>query len=151
MGGHAYWYFVAHQDDLQSALDALREREFRAGRYNPVIQFLPFERPDFFSLTLGAKHRTIQDALEASAEDGTRSILDITRIGANPGFQVAAPFREEIARESTGSARPTSEQVSDMALSQLLESIEERGQCFYLTIYDEARPSELLFAGYSFD
>jgi hypothetical protein len=41
--------------------------------------------------------------------------------------------------------------VDDMALSVLLESIEERGRCFYLTIYNGERPSELLFAEYSFD
>jgi hypothetical protein len=151
MGGHAYWYFVTYQADLQSALDALREREFRAGRYNPVIRLLPFGRPDFLTMAPGPKHRTIQEAFDASAEDGTRSILDITRVGANPGLQVAAPFPEEIVREATGFARPTRAHVSEIALSALLESIEDRGQCFYLTMYDAERPSELLFAGYSFD
>ena len=41
MGGEPYWYFVPYQPNIQAALDALRAREFKAGRYNPV---LPFQR-----------------------------------------------------------------------------------------------------------
>ena len=35
MGAHPYWYFVKYQSNLQKALDELRDREFKAGRYNP--------------------------------------------------------------------------------------------------------------------
>jgi hypothetical protein len=41
MGGHPYWYFVPFQPNAQVALDELREREFRAGRYSPVMLFPP--------------------------------------------------------------------------------------------------------------
>jgi hypothetical protein len=92
-----------------------------------------------------------EEALDASAEDGTRSILDIERVGTKPDYQVAAPFPDSVVKAATGSARPTRAEVNDMALSVLLESIEERRQCFYLTIYDGEQPSELFFAGYSFD
>ena len=77
MGGHCYSYFVPYQTDIGSALQTLRQREFQAGRYNPVIHF-PFDGA--VSLTTqspGAKHRSIEDALEASDADGTRSILDM--------------------------------------------------------------------------
>jgi len=39
MGAHPYWYFVKHEPDIDHALQQLREREFRAGRYNPVIRY----------------------------------------------------------------------------------------------------------------
>ena len=42
MGGHPYWYVVAYDANLEAALERLREREFRAGRYNPVMPFIPF-------------------------------------------------------------------------------------------------------------
>ena len=34
MGGEPWFYFVAYQKDINSALQALRRREFQAGRYN---------------------------------------------------------------------------------------------------------------------
>jgi hypothetical protein len=37
----AWMYFVPYESDLQSTLDKLKEREFRAGRYNPVLLELP--------------------------------------------------------------------------------------------------------------
>jgi hypothetical protein len=42
MGGHEWFYFVEYQSDINSALQALRRREFEAGRYNPVMWFPPF-------------------------------------------------------------------------------------------------------------
>ncbi len=40
MGGHPYWYFVPYSENPKVALEALREREFKAGRYNPVLPFI---------------------------------------------------------------------------------------------------------------
>jgi hypothetical protein len=37
MGGHAWFYFVDYEPDINAALRKLREREFRAGRYNPAV------------------------------------------------------------------------------------------------------------------
>jgi hypothetical protein len=41
MGSHPYRYFVPYPDDFQQALEERREREFAAGRYNPVMMFPP--------------------------------------------------------------------------------------------------------------
>jgi hypothetical protein len=35
MGGHAWFYFVDYEPDINSALQKLREREFRAGVTTP--------------------------------------------------------------------------------------------------------------------
>jgi hypothetical protein len=42
MGSSPYWYFVPYEEDRNAALQKLREREFLAGRYNPVIDFPEF-------------------------------------------------------------------------------------------------------------
>ena len=82
MGGHPYWYFVSYEGDAGQALDALREREFLAGRYNPVLRYIEFDDPGFSAQQPGPQHDSIEAAMEAALEEGTRSILDVrTRSG----------------------------------------------------------------------
>jgi len=147
MGAHPYYYFVEHQPDVEAALQDLRQREFRAGRYNPVQPFPHFPiRPD--SPAPGAKHRSIDEAREAAAEDGTRSILDIAAVSDVPDFCVAAPLGKEELERYFGTDQPTKETVSRQL--DFLASI-ERGHCIYFTVFEAGQPSELFFAGYSFD
>jgi hypothetical protein len=149
MGAHPYWYFVSHEGDLQKTLDALRNREFKAGRYNPVMPFPEFDSPDFFQQAPGAGHTTIDEARDDAAEDGTRSILDIDRISHQPDFCVASPFPPDLVRDATGSERPTRAEA-EQAFDELLEPI-ERGHCHYLVLQGQDGKTEVLFAGYSFD
>lgn len=147
MGAHPYYYFVKYQPDVEAALQELRQREFEAGRYNPAQPFPRFPiRPD--SPAPGAEHYSIGAAREAAAEDGTRSILDIESIAEDPDFCVAAPLPEEALEEYFDTVQPTKEMISRNM--EFLESI-ERGQCIYISVYENGRPSELFFAGYSFD
>jgi hypothetical protein len=148
MGGHAYWYFVPYQEDLQQALDELRAREFAAGRYNPVIRYIKFTEPEFSRQKPGAKHKTIAAALAASQEEGTRSILDIAKIAEAPGYGVAAPLDEEIVTDLYGTAQPARDIVENNMV--FLDSI-ERGQCAYLVLYEGGEPTEICFVGYSYD
>jgi hypothetical protein len=147
MGAHPYWYTVKYRQDVGAALDELREREFRAGRYNPVIPFISFPITAS-SPAPGARHRTIQDALKASNADGTRSILDIYSIAEEPDFGVAAPLAPEVLQSLYGTDQPTRAAVE--ANMDFLEDI-ERGHAVYIILYADGSPSELLFAGYSFD
>jgi hypothetical protein len=39
MGGHPWWYLVPYEKDVAKSLEALRQREFKAGRYNPAEDF----------------------------------------------------------------------------------------------------------------
>jgi hypothetical protein len=148
MGGHPYWYFVPYNKDPQAALDDLREREFKAGRYNPVLPFIDFEEPAFSAQKPGPKHRTIKKAVEASAEEGTRSILDITSISPTSEYCAATPVAGEVLRNLYDTDKPTHEML--VAKMDFLHEI-ERGKCVYLTVYKDKKPSELLFAGYSYD
>ncbi len=69
MGSSPYWYTVPYEADVNAALQKLRVREFKAGRYNPVIPKLRFPLTDK-SPAPGAKHKSIAAALTAADADG---------------------------------------------------------------------------------
>src|SRR5262245_53200235 len=144
MGAVPYFYWVKHQPDVNKALQELREREFRAGRYNPVMA-MPFTSQDE---SPGAQHRSLAAALRASGEDGTRSILDIEEVGDEPDFGVAAPLDHETLQDLYGTTQPTRQMIEqDMSLTEDLE----RGHCLYTVAYKDGKPDEIFFAGYSYD
>src|SRR4051794_29681064 len=95
MGAEPYWYTVRDQPDAEAALQELREREFRAGRYNPVIPSLAFPiGPN--SPALGAHHSSIAAAFSAAGAAGTRSILDLGRISEEPEMGAVTPLADEM-------------------------------------------------------
>jgi hypothetical protein len=147
MGGHPYWYFVPYQANVPLALQNLRRREFEAGRYNPVVPFIAFGEPAFSSQVSRPEHPTIDAAIAAAGEDGTRSILDIARIDAEPGCGVASPLAARHLMDLYGTEKPTREMVAGM---DFLEGV-ERGHCVYFVVFDNGEPAEICFAGYSYD
>lgn len=148
MGGHPWFYFVEYEPDVSAALQKLRRREFDAGRYNPAVDF-----PEFpvtaDSPAPGAQHDSIEEALEDSDADGTRSILDMERIADEPDFNAVTRMPRETLLELFGTDRPTREMIDES--DELFELMDERGQGIYIIVYDGERPSEIFFAGYSFD
>jgi hypothetical protein len=146
MGAHPYWYFVKYKPDFNAALAELRQREFKAGRYNPVMPFLNF--PVDESESPGAQHDSIEEAMEDADADGTRSILDIQVVADEPDFCVAAPLDQEVVESLYGTQQPTHEMLEENM--DFLEDI-ERGHAIYTIAYKDGKPDEILFAGYSFD
>jgi hypothetical protein len=147
MGGHPWFYFVDYEPDINAALQKLRQREFQAGRYNPVVWFPEFPvRPQ--SPAPGAQHDSIEDAIEEADADGTRSILDMERVSGDPDYNAVAPLPEEDLHELFGTDKPTHEMVEG---SDELFELLERGQGVYVIVYSDDQPSEIFFAGYSFD
>jgi hypothetical protein len=147
MGAEPYFYFVKYDEDIDSALQELREREFEAGRYNPVIPHLNFPiGPD--SPAPGAQHESIEDALEESGEDGTRSILDLDHISDEPEFGGVTPLTTEQLEGLFGTEQPTHEMVEDNG--DIFENI-ERGHGAFIVVYKRGIPDENFFVGYSFD
>lgn len=148
MGGHPWFYFVEYEPDVDAALQRLRRREFEAGRYNPAVDF-----PDFpltaDSPAPGAQHGSIEEAIEDADADGTRSILDMERVAEEADFNAVTPVRRETLLELFGTDRPTREMVDKS--DELFELMDERGQGVYIIVYEGERPSEIFFAGYSFD
>ena len=146
MGGHPWWYLVPYEKDVASSLEALRQREFKAGRYNPVEPFPRF--PVDLHHAPGCRHASIEDAREDSDADGTRSILDVSQLSDKPDYDAVAPLDDDELIEFFGTTRPTAEEVEDN--DDLFEQI-ERGQGVYIVIYEDDKPSQIFFAGYSYD
>ena len=148
MGGHPWFYFVEYETDVESALRKLRQREFDAGRYNPAVDFPAFPvTPE--SPAPGARHDSIEEAIEDADADGTRSILDMERVSDEADFNAVAPMARETLLELFGTDRPTREMIDES--DELFELMDERGQGVYVIVYEGERPSEIFFAGYSFD
>jgi hypothetical protein len=150
MGGHFWSYTVPYQQDIRRALEALREQEFRAGRF-----WQPDEvQPGFFARLLGrgpSKPRrpaSISEALKISDATGTRSILDMERVTDTPELGAVSPLRSEELRRLFGTEQPTLEAIekSDEFIDRL-----ERGQGVYIILYQQGKPEKIYFAGYSYD
>ena len=146
MGGHPWWYLVPYEKDVQASLDALRQREFKAGRYNPAEDFPKF--PVDLSHAPGCKHASIEDAREDSDADGTRSILDVSQLSDKPDYDAVAPLDADELMEFFGTIKPTADDVEDC--EDLFDQI-ERGQGIYVIVYKNDEPAQIFFAGYSYD
>jgi hypothetical protein len=147
MGAHPYWYTVKYRPEIDAALAELRQREFLAGRYNPVMPFIDFPITPA-SQAPGAQHKTIAAACADAEEDGTRSILDIDAISDEPEFGAATPLAPDLLESLYGTTEPTAEMVENNM--DFLEEV-DRGQAVYIVCYTAGTPSHILFAGYSFD
>jgi len=147
MGARPWFYWVPYQSDVNLALQSLRQREFAAGRYNPVIPF-----PEFpvtaTAPSPGHQHASIEEALEAAGESGTRSILDMHGTGSRPGYSIVAPLPSHRLVEIFGTNHPSRSMLE--ANLEFLGDI-ERGQGVYIVAYADNHPEQILFAGYSYD
>ena len=76
------------------------------------------------------------------------AVLDIERIGDAPDYSTAAPIASEVLESVFGTSQPTRAMVEERM--EFLENI-ERGQAVYIVLHSNSVPSELMFAGYSFD
>ncbi len=132
MGAEPWDYFVPYEEDIPKALEKLRLREFRAGRYR------------------GAEDQpaTIEEAFENMDEDGTASILDITHIADEPEFFAVVPLPRVDLVRLFGTDKPTREMIERNM--DFYEDI-DRGQGVYIVAHKEGKPSEIFFGGYSFD
>jgi hypothetical protein len=153
MGANPYWYFVPHEADFDAALQKLRAREFQSGRYNPVTPFQKFP-VDMSVPVLGAQHGSIEEVIDTADESGTRSILDIAQLASEPfdgsrmPYFTAFPLANSDIEELFGTSQPTRKLVETN--TRMWDRI-ERGSAIYVVIFDDGKPHEIFFAGYSFD
>ena len=132
MGAEPWDYFVLYEDDIQAALEKLRQREFAAGRYYPSED----------------KPATIEEAIEMADATGTQSILDIERIADEPDYSVVVPLSTSELIRLFGTDKPTRKMIeNDMSFYEGVE----RGQGVYIIAYKDEKPNEIFFAGYSYD
>lgn len=132
MGAEPWTSVTKYDADIQHALDNLRRDTFAAGNYRYAE-----EQPS-----------SIEEALEIADADGTASILDIERIADEPDFGCAAPFSPAELRNYFGSERPSRADIE--AADDFWEDL-ERGHARYAIVYEGDKPTEIYFAGYSYD
>jgi hypothetical protein len=147
MGAHPYFYFADYNPDLNAALQRLREREFRGGRYHPVMRFPPFPI-DSSPPAPGPSHTSIEAAFDAAGADGTRSILDLLRVASTPDYRVAALLSDGELIGLFGTLHPTREAIE--TCDALWDEM-ERGQGVCIVTHKDGVPDGIFFAGYSFD
>src|SRR4029453_11574710 len=117
------------------------------GRYNPVMWFPPFPL-ETNSPAPGAKHASIEQAMEDADADGTRSILDMERVSNTPDYAAVSPLPSNDLVQFFGTDKPTRAMIE--ANDDFFEIL-ERGQGVYIIAYRDGEPSEIFFAGYSYD
>ncbi len=132
MGAEPYDYTVPYEPDIQAALDKLRRRVFASKEFNGA----EFDPP------------TPEAAFELTEADGTRSILDISRISDEPDFCCAAPLSPEELERYFGNQKPTKAMLQEA--DEFWDDL-ERGKARYVILYEGDEPKEIYFAGYSFD
>jgi len=132
MGAEPYEYTVPYEPDIQAALDKLRRRVFESKEFNGA----EFDPP------------TPEAAFELTEADGTRSILDISRVSDQPDFCCAAPLSSEELERYFDTQKPTKVMLQEA--DQFWENL-ERGMARYVILYEGDEPKEIYFAGYSFD
>jgi hypothetical protein len=132
MGAEPWSNLTKYDSDIQRALDTLRRDVFAAGEFRYAE-----EHPS-----------SIEEALEIADADGTASILDIHKIADEPDFCCAAPLSPDELKRYFGSEYPTRDDIE--ASDDFWEDL-ERGQARYAIVYADGKPSEIYFAGYSFD
>jgi hypothetical protein len=146
LGGEPYYYYVPYNPDIQAALDDLRKREFKAGRYFPATSMeFPLTQD---SPAPGAQHSSIEEALSDAGESGTYSILDISQVGPRPDLFTAGPLSKTELVELFGTDQPGRVRVEEAF--DLWDKI-DRGHCVYVICYTDGMPDGIYFGGYSFD
>lgn len=159
---------MPYEANVEAALQKLRADVFKSGKYGQA-QALPPELlaslpPDarqawenlreLEAQRLGGPARkfgTIDELLEAAAEDGTHSILDIQCTASEPDFGVAWPAPDEVVRRVYGTERPSRAQI-EAQQGNISEALElERWQAVYVLVYDQGKPAEIYFEGVSGD
>lgn len=167
MGAEPWYCFAPYCADINTALQNLREREFRAGRYGQQIDDEEFRA--FWNLDDELKqsaedlikaHGSVEAAIEAvfveSEPDGTASILDMFRVSDVPEPCAVSPVED--LQDLIGTAQPTRQMVESMLIGEEDPNASEefwnsigRGEGRYIILFDNGNPVEIFFAGYSFD
>jgi|SRR5882672_9938688 len=152
MGAEFWSYFVPYQEDIRAALEALREQEFRAGRFYQPSRVQPgfFGRIVDLPPSKPKRPTSIRDAIKIADTNatGTRSILDMERVSDTPASSAVSPVAPDELLRLFGTEQPTREMVER---SEELTEMIDRGQGVYIVTYQQGRPDGIYFAGYSFD
>jgi hypothetical protein len=138
---------VDFDPNIDRALRALREREFRAGRYFPALKF-PQYPVGSDSPAPGPQHASMEEAQEDVAEVGTYSILDLDHVSEVPEACGLTALKDDQLLELYGTTRPTREMVE---FENGWAEFVDRAQGVYVIVYQDEEPRWLFSGGRAFD
>ncbi|MEL7500415.1 MAG: hypothetical protein AAFN77_22670 [Planctomycetota bacterium] len=149
MGVHPYWYEQPFESTTEATLKRLQQRVFDAGEFNPVIAIPKFPFPNGEANSHG--FRTIEEVVEESAEEGTRSILDIECFSGHQAAGCTSIISAEMCEFLFGTMEPDAALVRDrLPVSEAWNEL-DRGECLHLIAKNRAGPKIVFFWGLSFD
>ncbi len=147
MGGEPYWYFVKYKPDLDAALQELREREFLAGRYNPVTPFLRFPVDPTVPGPARVTIRLTRRRKKRPKMARDRSSI-FRQWPKSPIFAWRPRWMRKCSNRCMARPHPTRRMIEENM--DFLDEV-DRGHAVYALAYKDGKPDEILFAGYSFD
>ena len=138
--GASYWeYWVSYDDDVNAALQALRQAVFERGEY---------------SRSGRGRVATIDELIERNAEDGTHSIIDMESVTKDwrPYEADVSPVSDDDLQRLFGTPSPTRPQV-EASKSDVMGVVEARPGWTgsYIVTFEDGRPDQLFFFGISGD
>ncbi|HEV7223800.1 MAG TPA: hypothetical protein VGN42_13925, partial [Pirellulales bacterium] len=88
---------------------------------------------------------------EMGGEMGTHSILDIERTSPTAGFGLASPLAPVELLKLFGTETPSSKDARRLEKTGELCSLRERWEAAYFIVFDDGKPSAIVFCGNSGD
>lgn len=146
MGSAPWDCFTEYQPDLSNALQHAREKALETKSYSCSCE--------------DGDHASFEDAMECADADGTCSIIDIEDVSSHflkggrsdePG--VAYALSPDHLTNFFGTDKPTKEAITgapNLSLSKMFGMI-GRGCAVHVTVFRDGQPSEIYFAGMSYD
>jgi len=152
MGASGWEYVVSYQQDLGAALDVLRREVFAAGDFVKPSSVVDLPDP------LSVDALTEQDQYwEFMGESGTHSIIDVLSvIPADSGdeeYGTIRPLSEAEYAGLFGTAQPGRADYERLAGTELLHDYVTGGRWTgrAAVLWDNGRPAQIVFWGYSGD
>jgi len=176
VGASGWHHFVPYQEDIESALQKLRQQVFASGNYYRVDhseyrnmteedmrkrlnegrvelqeEVKEIMLDDWRQIQRLKEPTTIQELLRWNRESGTHSILDVTRVSEEPEFATVSPLSAEELREHFGTLKPTHQQVEVWLNNDDMFKLRRRWIGLYIIVFEDENPTEICFAGFSGD
>jgi len=135
MGAEPWMFTTPYQENINQALQQLRQQVFSEGRY--------------YKSDPGANPSSIDELFTNYVEEGgTHSILDIFMTSKKISMGLTCPLMEGDLTGILGTNQPTKEMLKN---EQEIYNFIDRGESVYVISYNNGLPDEIFFFGYSFD
>jgi hypothetical protein len=134
MGASGWQHFVPHDADVGRALTRLREQVFESGQF--------FVR--------GPKPKTIEAALRQGREDGTHSVLDVSRVVEGPLPTPLLAWQSDVMAKTGAPPSPAAFQARMKDEMRFWGAVTSLSEAQLVSVFGSARPDHATVATQSF-